>query len=231
MTSKFSRFLHLERSRAERPNPKEPSQLQNGQRFEAVAGPRETPQAASVPEAHLERFKRQGETPLALADPAQEVEHFPRCGRCEAENGAFAQACTVCGADLTTPQQREYNEQLRQSRQQAAAQAHEAAVAFEQERKRHEAQQQEDASRYALLLKKTRMQEQAGAWSRMISHHGSLGLALLGLIPYPAVRWAVLAGVILLPLLLWRFGRGMTQLLGLILGVIFLVLLVPPGRR
>jgi hypothetical protein len=53
----------------------------------------------------------------------------------------------------------------------------------------------------------------------------------LGLIPYPPVRWAVLAGVILLPILLLRFGRGMTQLLGLILGLIFLVLLVPPGRR
>jgi hypothetical protein len=229
MTSKFSRFLHLERSRAGRPSPEEPSQLRNGQRFEAVAGPREAPQAASVPEAHLERFR--GDAPLSLVDSAQKPEHFPRCARCEADNSGFAKQCAECGADLTTPQQREYNERLQQSRQQAIAQEREAALAMEQAWQQREAEKLEDASRYAQLLKQAREQEQAGSWWRALHHHPSLGLGLLRLIPHPAIRWAVLAGAILVPLLLWRFGQGLTRFLGMFLGLIVVMLLVPRVRR
>ena len=65
MSSKFSRFLHLERSRGERPKAEEPSQLESGQRFADLAEKGEAPQSAVVPETHLERFR--GEAPLALA--------------------------------------------------------------------------------------------------------------------------------------------------------------------
>jgi hypothetical protein len=226
MTSKFSRFLHLERSRADRVAPEEPTQLQNGQRFEGVAGPREAPQEASVPEAHLERFKLQGETPLALVDPAHKAEHFPRCARCEAENGGFAQVCSVCGADLTTPQQREYNERLRANRQQAVADEQAAREAFAQQRK----QREEDSARYSQLLLQTRMQEQGGRLRQVMAQHRSFGLGLLALIPNPALRWAILAGAILLPGLLFLFGRGMTQFTGLVLGMIVLMLLLARTR-
>jgi hypothetical protein len=229
MTSKFSRFLHLERSRGERSAPEETSQLQNGNRFEAVAGPQQAPQATSVPEAHLERFK--GQAPLGLVDPLQKTEHFPRCGSCEADNGAFAKECGQCGADLTTPQQREYNERLQQSRQQEAAQAREAAMAFEQERQRREAEQQADAERYVRLLKETRTQEQAGARWQAMAQHGSIGLWLLSLIPHPGVRWGVLLAAILLPLLLWRFGRGTSRFMAVVLGILLLVLILPHRRR
>jgi hypothetical protein len=229
MTSRFSRFLNLERTRGERPGPEEPSQLQNGNRFEAMAGPREAPQTGSVPEAHLERFK--GEVPLALADPEQKAEHFPRCARCEGENGAFAKECGVCGADLTTPQQREYNERLQQSRQQAMAQAREAAAAFEQERQRQEAEKREDAERYVRLLSQAREQEQPGTWWRGISEHGSIGLWLLSLIPHPGLRWGVLAALLLLPILIWRFSRGTGRLFAVALGVFLLVLILPSWRK
>jgi hypothetical protein len=229
MTSKFSRFLHLERSRAERPASEEPSQLQNGNRFSAVAGPQAAPQATSVPEAHLERFR--GEAPLALADPAQKAEHFPRCGSCEADNSAFARECSQCGADLTTPQQRAYNEQLQQTRQQEAAQAREAALAFEEQRKRAEAEKQEDAERYARLLKQTREQEQTGGWWRTIGQHGSIGMWLLSLLPHPLIRWGVLGIAVLVPFLLYVFGKGMTRLTAMFLGLVMLVLFLPPTRR
>lgn len=229
MTSKFSRFLHLERSRGERTAPAEPAQLQNGNRFEAVAGPQEAPQSTSVPETHLERFR--GEAPLGLVDPVQPVEHFPRCGSCLAENGAFAKECGQCGADLTTPQQREYNERLRQSRQQQEAQHREAAAAFEQERKRLEAEREADAERYVQLMKKTLQQEQAGARWQAMAQHGSIGLYLLSLIPHPGVRWGVLTVAILVPLLMWRFGRGNTRLIAVVVGVLLLVLLLPHRRR
>lgn len=230
MTSRFSRFLHLERSRGERPASEEPSQLQNGSRFSAVEGPQAAPQATSVPEAHLERFR--GEAPLALADPAQKAEHFPRCGSCEADNSAYARECSQCGADLTTPQQRAYNEQLQQTRQQEAAQAREAALAFEEQRKRHEAEKQEDAERFVRLLKQAREQEQSGGWGRrMLDQHGSLGMWLLSLLPHPLLRWGVLGLAVLVPFLLWVFGKGMARLTAMFLGFFVLVLFLPPRRR
>lgn len=229
MSSKFSRFLHLERSRGERTAPTEPTQLQNGNRFEGVGGPREAPQSASVPDAHLERFR--GEAPLGLVDPVEKAEHFPRCGSCQAENGAFARECGQCGADLTTPQQRAYNEQLRQSRQQAETQAREAAAAFEQERLRQEAEKQADAARFVQLLKQTREQEQSDTWWKRVHRHGSVGMWLLSFIPHPALRWGVLGAVILPPSLLYLFGRGMTELLGMFLCLLVLGLFLPPTRR
>jgi hypothetical protein len=229
MTSRFSRFLHLERSRGERTAPAEPTQLQNGNRFEGVAGPREAPQSASVPEAHLERSK--GEAPLGVVDPVQKAEYFPRCGSCQADNGAFARECGQCGADLTTPQQLAYNEQRRQIRQQEEAQAREAAAAFEQERKRLEAEREADAARYVQLLKQTRDQEQAGARWQAMAQHGSIGLWLLSLIPHPGVRWGVFSVAILVPLLLWRFGRGTARGTAAVMGFLLLVLLLPPRRR
>jgi len=229
MTSRFSRFLHLERSRAERPASEEPSQLQNGNRFSAVAGPQGAPQATSVPEAHLERFR--GEAPLALADPAQKAEHFPRCGSCEADNSAFAKECSQCGADLTTPQQRAYNERLQQTRQQEAAQAREAALAFEEQRKRDEAEKQQDSERFVRLLKEAREQEQSGGWWRTIGQHRSIGMWLLSLLPHPLLRWGVLAAAILVPILLFKFGRGMTRFTAMCLGIFMFGLFLPPRRR
>src|SRR5687768_3693348 len=107
---KFSRFLHLERARGEKTPPEGQVRLQDGGRFESVVGPGgEAPSSVAVPEAHVERFKRHGETPLALNNEPAEVQHFPRCVRCETENGRFAANCTTCGADLQAPEQLAYN--------------------------------------------------------------------------------------------------------------------------
>jgi hypothetical protein len=164
-------------------------------------------------------------------DPAQKAEHFPRCGSCEAENSAFAKECGQCGADLTTPQQREYNERLRQSRQEHEAQVREAAIAFNQERQRQEAEKEEDAARYVRLLKETREREQAGGWWQTVHRHGSIGMWLLSFIPHPTLRWVVF-GAVLLPLgLLYLFGRGLTELMGMFLLLILLGLFLPPTRR
>lgn len=229
MTSKFSRFLHLERSRGERTAPAEPSPLQNGGRFEAVGGPQEAPPSASVPEAHLERFR--GEAPLGIVDPSQKADHFPRCGSCQAENGAFAKECAQCGADLTTPQQRAYNEQLRQSRQQAEAQAREAAVALHAERQRQEAEKQADAERYVRLLREARQREQTGGWWKTVKQHGSIGHWVLSFIPNPALRWVAFGGLLLPVGLLYLFGEGMTELVGFFLLLVLLGLFLPPTHR
>lgn len=224
MSSKFSRFLHLERSRGERPKGEEPSRLQSGQRFEALAEKGEAPQSAVVPETHLERFR--GEAPLALADAPREAERFPRCARCESENGRFARECTVCGADLTTPQQREYNERLWQTRQ---AQEREQAQALEQSRQQAEARRQEELADRARLMEKLRSDpwgdRQDGLQGR------SLGMYLLGLIPSKAVRWGIGIGLFLLPFLIARFGSPRGKLMAGPVALLLVVLFLGPSRR
>jgi hypothetical protein len=223
MSSKFSRFLHLERSRGERPKAEEPSRLQSGQRFEALVEKGEAPQSAVVPETHLERFR--GEAPLALADAPREAERFPRCARCESENGRFAKECTVCGADLTTPQQREYNERLWQTRQ---TQEREYTQALEQSRQQAEARRQEELADRARLTEQLR----SDPWGdRQDSLRGrTLGMFLLGLIPSKAVRWGIGIGLFLLPFLISRFGSPRGKLLAGPVALLLVVLFLGPSR-
>jgi len=226
MTSKFSRFLHLERSRGDRPKPEEQPQLQSGNRFENLAQRSAAPQEAVVPETHLERFR--GEAPLALAEEQSEQEQrFPRCGSCESDNGRFAKECGVCGADLTTPQQRAYNERLWQTRQQELAREREATAALSQQK--HEAERQADQARYAKMLEKLREEERAGDLGGLFMREGSFGLKLLGLIPSPAVRGIILGLCIIIPVALVRYGRGQIRFAGIIMGVIVLMLFLPGG--
>jgi hypothetical protein len=49
---------------------------------------------------------------LEIADEAEDAQPFHRCAVCEAENGRFTERCTNCGASLTTPEQRAYNDAL-----------------------------------------------------------------------------------------------------------------------
>lgn len=139
MTSKLSRFLHLERPRTGRPESEASSAVQSGGRFETPQE-RAEHQEAAVPEAHLERFR--GHAPLALADvPEDDARRFPRCMRCESENGRFATACGVCGADLGTPEQLEFNERLWQERRKGLSRTHadEAEALRQLEARRREA--------------------------------------------------------------------------------------------
>lgn len=221
MSFKFSRFLHLERSRGERPKPEEPSRLQSGHRFEGMAERGEAPQSAVVPETHLERFR--GEAPLALADASRGEERFPRCARCESENGRFAQECGVCGADLNTPQQREYNERLWQSRQ---AQERELAQSMEQLRQQAEARRQEELALRARLVEQLRSEPWGGGG---VFRGRSPGMFLLGLIPSRPVRWGVGVGLVLLPFLIARFGSPMGRLMAGPVALLLMVLFLPPS--
>ena len=224
MSPKFSRFLHLERSRGERPKPEEPARLQGGHRFEGIAERGEAPQSAAVPETHLERFR--GEAPMALADAPRGEERFPRCARCESDNSRFAQECSACGADLNTPQQREYNERLWQSRQ---AEEREQEQAREQLRLHTEARQKEEMAQRVLLMEKLRADPWGDGRSRGLFGGRAPGMFLLGLIPSRPVRWGVGAGLVLLPFLIARFGSPKWQLLAWPIGVLLLVLFLPPS--
>jgi hypothetical protein len=224
MTSKFTRFLHLERSRGERSKPEEPPRLQSGGRFEALAERGAAPQGAVVPEAHLERFR--GEAPLALAEAPNKEERFPRCARCESENGRYTRECGVCGADLNTPQQREYNERLWQTRE---AQEREHAQALEQAQQQVEAQRQEDAAAKARLHEQLRLQPWDIHRGNSFLKGRSPGMALLSLIPSKPVRWGVGLALALLPFLVVRYGPLGARRTAMVVGLILLVSFIPPS--
>ncbi|MFP2911421.1 hypothetical protein ACLESD_41630 [Pyxidicoccus sp. 3LFB2] len=228
-TPKLSRFLHLERPRTERPESDTASPVQSGGRFEDPQERKET-QDAGVPEAHLERFKAQ--PPVALADrPEGDARRFPRCMRCESENGRFAQACAVCGADLGTPEQLEFNERLWQERKQGLSRTIEdEAEALRQA----EARKREAAEHFASQLAQLRAEEGSYRWMRVFSQHSTVGTALLALIQPPLAKLLTVAVLIAVPVGLWRYGHGWTRLGGLALGIFFLALFVPGrsyGRR
>lgn len=222
-SNKFSRFMHLERSRGEKPGNDGQVPLRDGGRFESVAGPSgEAPASVSVPEAHVERFKLHGQTPLALDAPEQ-GQHFPRCVRCEAENGRFARECTTCGADLQSPEQLAYNEERARTQAQAEAQAREQVQARTQDEAERLAEQQ----RYLEQLHRELVKDRSFISRLQPLFDPCLALGLLRHIRRPLARWMAAAGAIGLPILLVNFGNEFLRLIGLYLGVLVLVSFIP----
>jgi hypothetical protein len=224
MKPRLPRFLHLERDRGERPAPESAPPLRDGGRFESLEERREAPPEAAVPDTHLERFR--GDAPLALADVPEEARRFPRCAVCESENGRFVKACTVCGADLGTPEQLEYNERLWQQRRQELSRTHADEL---EALRQHEERRREQEALADRMLEQLRAQEGSPRWKRAASQRAALGPTLLALIPHPRLRWGVLGAALLLPVALWRYGRGEARLAALVLCVIFLGLFLPRG--
>jgi hypothetical protein len=225
---KFSRFMHLERSRGDKTPAGGQVKLQDGGRFESVAGPRdEAPASVAVPEAHVERFKLHGQTPLALDDTSAPGQHFPRCVRCQTENGRFAQACTMCGADLQSPEQLAYDAELERTRQAAEAQTREQMQVVPHARQEAHAESFAEKQRYQEQLRRELEEEHS-----FVSRVGplftpSLGAGLLRLIPHSLARWMTLAWSIALSVLLVHFGNEPLQKLGLYVGAFLCVCFVP----
>lgn len=226
--SKLSRFLHLERARGERPQHGDgASPLRDKGRFESPQERRDAPQEAAVPEAHLERFK--GEAPLALADVPEEARRFPRCALCESENGRFAKACAVCGADLGTPEQLEYNERLWQQRRQGLSRTRADEV---EALRQHEQRRREQEALAERMLEQLRQQEEDG-WLRAFLKRSAVGTALLSFTRGPLDRFLTLLALACLPVWLWRLGGAGARLGALVLALVFASLFVPrrPGPR
>ncbi|MFY2563537.1 hypothetical protein ACN469_38445 [Corallococcus terminator] len=229
MSSKLSRFLHLEKDRGERAKRDVTPQLQDGgRRFEDIAERGALPQG-DVPEAHLERFKAQ--PPMVLEQRPDTTEDdgpdFPRCVVCASDNGRYAKHCQQCGADLGTPEQLEYREQ--RAREQREQRAKQRGVEREDGLQRLEQERREDAERYAFLLQKLREEEQQhGAW-RIFARHSTVGTGLLALLPSTLARCLVVVGYVGLSFGLIRLGQGSVRGVGI--GMLcFLSLLFTPWR-
>ncbi|WNG32638.1 hypothetical protein F0U61_02685 [Archangium violaceum] len=229
-SNKFSRFMHLERARGDKTAPGGQVRLQNGGRFESVAGPgSEVPSSVAVPEAHVERFKLHGQTPLALDDTPAQGQDFPRCMRCQTENGRFTRECVTCGADLQAPEQLAYNQERWRAQEQAEAQTREQMKVLQKIRQEDDAEQLAERQRYVEELHRALEKDRLFISKLQPLFTPCLGVGLLRLIPHPLARWMTLAWTILLPLLLVRFGNDSLQVLGLYLGMLIIVIFVPTG--
>ncbi|HEX5747777.1 MAG TPA: hypothetical protein VFZ09_16130 [Archangium sp.] len=226
MSTNKSRFLHLERARGEKPGPEGQVRLQDGGRFESVAGP--GPEApASVPEAHVERFKLHGQTPLALDAEPSRGQQFPRCVRCEAENGRFARECTTCGADLQSPEQLAHDAERARAREQAEAELQAQMQVRQKAHQQATAEQLAEKQRYLEQLHLALEQERSFVSKLEPLFTPCLAFGLLRLIPQPLARKVAAASAIGLPVLLARFGNEPLRMLGFYLGVLVIVSVIP----
>jgi hypothetical protein len=210
MSNRWSRFQNLERARERTGEEAGRVELRDEGRFESVNGPVGAPSAHEVPEEHLERFRRQGQTPLVL--DAEQGQRFPRCIRCQTSNSRFTQTCVTCGADLQSAEQRAEDEARWRAEDEANERmktAMDVAVARREELGRSE-------------------EEQTAAHAKWFEP--SLAMALLRRVRPPGARGAVLVGVVAgVWLLCTRAPSESVRMLGVYLGVFVAASLVPSG--
>jgi hypothetical protein len=115
--SRLRRFLHIERSRGEDPEPSADPTPDTAQRFGNVERPGRGELAGGESGAHLGRFAPAPEPGIELLETDAGERPFTRCMRCGMDHHVFATECTGCGASLDTAPQREFNERLWAERQ------------------------------------------------------------------------------------------------------------------
>jgi hypothetical protein len=245
---RHDRFLKLERPRTGAAGRADP--LANDERFEGIgdAGPRGAPAGASVPPPRPEtpapappgaadRFRPAPERGIDTAALPEGAQPFTRCARCEMDNSVYARACQNCGADLETPEQRNFNEQF-WGRRQAETRAEKAAAdarakAVEGSEAEVQRARREIAARMA-RREADRVEDELDAaeggrrrrWGSWDDGGGPaegwggepvpVGIRLLRMIPGTGWKIAAVATVVALPLLLAVFTRGGAQLAGML---------------
>jgi hypothetical protein len=246
------RFLNLEKPR--RDEPEAPASGAAG-RFGRVEAPGRPPAGAPVPEGATDRFREPGERPLDVAPNRDGEQPFARCAACETDNSVYAAACQNCGADLTTREQRLFNERLWAKRREEAAQ--EATAHAEREREGERVAAAEARARRQLGETLARQEAQRvderlggatwgeGGWGRRgwgdpdgggwggRGDGSPYGLRLLRMIGNPMVRIGVIVGAIAAPILMIALPdrRSGWRLAGMLLAFVIAALVSPPGWR
>jgi hypothetical protein len=236
------RFLKLERARPGRSDAADP--LPGDERFEGIGEPPGVepapgripgpPGRPPVPSSSTDRFRPPPERPLETVEGREGAQPFTRCASCQMDNSLYAAACGNCGAALDTPAQRAFNERFWAERQaQAETERREAA-----EREKVRQAEAADLARRQRelgeeLARRERDRVDADLPDGPFPRPGSdtTGMRLLRLLPGTGWRIAAAALVIGLPLLLLLLGRGMPQLMGMVLLGIVVALFSPSRRR
>jgi hypothetical protein len=236
VNERLRRFLNLEKPR--RPSAGEsPSREQ--ERFGNVEPPSPSRPAAStpIPADTRDRFREPGERPLETAEQRDGAQPFTRCARCQMDNTVYAAACQNCGTDLSTPEQRDFNERLWSQRREEAAREQAELSVREQERQR--VASAEKSAQLDLVVELARregqrVREELGqpAWRDDPGASTPWGIRLFGLISNPFLRVAAVVAAVALPLALLILGRGSLglRLAGMLLLLCLAVLFAPNNR-
>jgi Flp pilus assembly protein TadB len=159
---------------------------------------------------------------------------FTRCASCQMDNTIYAAACLNCGAALDTPAQRAFNERFWAERQ-AQAEAERRELAEREKVRQKEAADQARQQRELgeEIARRERERVDADFPDGPFQRPGSdtTGMRLLRLLPGTGLRIGAAVVAIGLPLLLLLFGRGMPQLVGMVLLGILVALFSPSRRR
>jgi len=255
------RFLNLERPRRDEPAAATPGAAtpDAAGRFGRVEAPGRPPADAPVPEGATDRFRDPKERPLDVAPMRDGEQPFARCAACEMDNSVYAAACQNCGADLTTREQRLFNERLWAKRREETAA--EAAAHADLERERQKVAEDEARARRELgetlaRQEAARVEERlgeatwgqggwgrrgwgdpyGGGWAGGGSGWGGgspYGLRLLKMIKNPLVRIGVIVGAIAAPILMIALPdrRSGWRVAGMLVAFVIAALVSPPGWR
>lgn len=241
MSGRLRRFLLLERPRADRGGaPDAPGASAARVKGVERAGP--SPREG-VAQGHLDRFRPAPERSLELDLRGDESQPFVRCMRCETDHGRGAAVCSTCGADLDSPEQRDFNERLWQARRSERKEEAAAAARREAERRveseavlRARRQLGETLAREVGDLERRRIEADAardalgGALGGGSGGTRPLLFRILGALP--DWRWqvgAILAAVGAVAALV-AFGRAGHPFALVLAAVVAVLLLVPPLR-
>lgn len=242
--SRFERFLHLERPRADRGAERERGPRGDAAgRFEGVAcpGPGPAPAPPSSSGADLERFGDSPEPPIELVEATAGERPFTRCARCGMDHNVFAVQCSGCGASLDTDAQRAFNERLWARRQEEASR--EARAAEERRALAGRAEAELAETRRAMgeeLAREVGERERLrlgrdGALGGGLGGAGwdavPLGLRLLRLLPDRRWRLGAIGAALAAILALVALGRAGHPGALVAATVLALLLVAPPGFR
>jgi hypothetical protein len=144
------------------------------------------PEAAAV-DPEIERLRAERSQRFAsgmeIAEDAPDAQPFHRCAVCEADNGRFTECCTNCGASLTTPEQRAFNDAL-----------WEKIRAYQRSESPAEPPNS-GTSAYGEQLARTVAQTEQARLEWMPERHPSAGARILAALP-PSWRAAAVVGAI-----------------------------------
>lgn len=240
MSGRRSRFERLERPRDGGPDGDERPAAE--ERFSGISGGGETP-ATRAPGSAGDRFREPEARPPDVAAPGEDEQPFIRCRRCETDNSRYARACTTCGDDLHSAEQRAFNADLwarrreeRAEEEKASAELRRAQIEAAAEASRARRAAAEELARQAGHRERERLDREEWGGGRWGDPWGGgfgdgdrtpVALRLLRRIQDPRWRLAAIGGYVGLVLLF--FALSFVSQGFLVVSLLLLVLLLPGG--
>jgi hypothetical protein len=191
----------------------------------------------TVPASSTDRFREPPERPPEPVQASGVTQPYARCAHCQMDNTRYATACTNCGADLGTDEQRAFNERHwaeRQAQDETARQERNVREEAAQREAADVARQRREIGEQLARREKERVDAQwptGPLGGGTFAQRETVGMRLLRFLPGTGWRIAAACVAFGLPLLLLLVGRGRAQVVGLVLLGVVIVLFSPVRQR